>query len=164
MKLDNLHKLLIHELKDIYSAETQLLKAIPVMADAANDPDLEKAFRKHLEETEGQVKRLETVFESLDFQPGGHRCEAMAGLIKEGEEMVKADAEPEVRDAGLIAAAQRVEHYEMAAYGTAVALAEKLSKHDIVETLRKSLEEEGKTDRDLTALAERVINFKAMVA
>lgn len=164
MKLDSLEKLFVHELKDIHSAERQLLKALPVMADAANNSDLKAAFQKHLKETQGQVDRLDTIFAGLDFQPGGHKCAAMAGLIEEGEEMCKADADEHVRDAGLIACAQRVEHYEIAAYGTAVALAEKLGMQDAADLLRKSLEEEGKTDRDLTHLAERIINFEALMA
>lgn len=164
MKLENLEKLFVHELKDLYSAETQLVEALPKMAKAANHAKLKKAFEEHLVETRNHVSRLESIFKGLDFQPGGHRCEAMVGLIKEGEEMVKADAEPEVRDAGLIACAQRVEHYEIAAYGTSVALAMKLGMEEVASTLRETLEEEGKADRDLTHLAELVINFKAMVA
>ncbi|WP_193212904.1 ferritin-like domain-containing protein [Luteolibacter marinus] len=164
MKLENLEKLLVHELKDLHSAEKQMLEALPKMADAATHPDLKKAFRDHLAETKTHVTRLESIFAGLDFQPGGHRCEAMAGLVKEGAGMISADADPTVRDAGLIAAAQRVEHYEIAAYGTAAALATKLGSHEIAATLRKTLEEEGKADRDLTHLAERVINFKALIA
>ncbi|MFC7336808.1 ferritin-like domain-containing protein [Haloferula chungangensis] len=164
MKLENLEKLLVHELKDLHSAETQLVDALPKMAEASEHTDLKKAFRDHLKETEQHVVRLEKIFEGLDFEPGGHRCQAMAGLIKEGEGMISADAEAEVRDAGLIAAAQRVEHYEIAAYGTAVALATKLGKHEIADALRETLEEEGLADRHLTQLAERVINFKAMIA
>lgn len=164
MKLDTLEKLLVHELKDLHSAETQIVEALPKLADAASDAGLKKAFTDHLKETKVHVSRLEKIFKDLDFQPGGHRCEAMAGLVKEGAGMIRADADPEVRDAGLIAAAQRVEHYEIAAYGTAVALATKLGKHEIADTLRETLEEEGKADRDLTHIAERVINFKALIA
>lgn len=164
MKLDTLEKLLVHELKDLHSAERQLVEALPKMAAAAKHPDLTKAFEDHLKETKSHVSRLENIFEGLDFEPGGHRCEAMAGLIKEGEGMISADADSEVRDAGLIACAQRVEHYEIAAYGTSVALATKLGKHEIAESLRTTLEEEGKADRDLTHLAERVVNFKALIA
>lgn len=164
MKLDTLDKLFVHELKDLHSAETQLVNALPKMAQAAKHPDLRKAFQSHLEETKNHVTRLESIFKGLDFQPGGHRCAAMSGLIEEGEEMIKADAADEVRDAGLIACAQRVEHYEIAAYGTSVALAEKLGKHDFAGILRKTLEEEGLADRALTHIAERVVNFKAMIA
>ncbi len=164
MKLESLEKLYVHELKDIHSAERQLLDAIPAMAEASTNDELKAAFKKHLEETRGQIERLDKIFNNLDFQPGGHRCAAMAGLIEEGEEMSKADAEEHVRDAGLIACAQRVEHYEIAAYGTAVALASKLGRQDDVDLLRETLEQEGKTDRDLTALAERIINFEALMA
>lgn len=164
MKLENLEKLLVHELKDLYSAETQLVEALPKMARGAKHADLRKAFEDHLKETENHVTRLEAIFKGLDFQPGGHRCAAMSGLIDECDEMLKAEAAEEVRDAGLIACAQRVEHYEIAAYGTSVALAEKLGKQDIADLLRKTLEEEGKADRDLTHIAERVINFTAMMA
>lgn len=164
MKLESLDKLFVHELKDIHSAERQLLKALPKMAEAASNGDLKAAFQKHLTETEGQIDRLDKIFLGLDFESGGHRCAAMAGLIEEGEEMCKADADEHVRDAGLIACAQRVEHYEIAAYGTAVALAEKLGRQEAADLLRKNLEEEGKTDRDLTHLAERIINFEALMA
>lgn len=164
MKLDTLEKLFVHELKDIHSAEKQLTEALPKMSEAATDTDLKAAFDTHLGETEEQLKRIENIFKKLDFQPGGHKCAAMAGLIEEGDEMCKADAEDEVRDAGLISCAQRVEHYEIAAYGTAVALAEKLGMREEADTLRVTLEEEGKTDRDLTKLADRLINFKALMA
>ena len=164
MKLETLHKLFVHELKDIHSAERQLLDALPKMAEAAKNDDLKAAFNTHLEETKGQIQRLDTIFKGLDFQPGGHKCVAMAGLIEEGEEMCKADAEEHVRDAGLIACAQRVEHYEIAAYGTAVALASKLGMQEAAALLRETLEQEGKTDRDLTHLAEKIINFEALMA
>ncbi len=164
MKLESLEKLFVHELKDIHSAERQLLKAIPAMAEAASNSELKAAFQKHLKETQGQVERLDKIFAGLDFESGGHRCAAMNGLIEEGEEMCKADADDHVRDAGLIACAQRVEHYEIAAYGTAVALAEKLGKQEAANLLRETLEEEGKTDRDLTHLAKRIINFEALMA
>ncbi len=164
MKLDTLHKLFVHELKDIHSAERQLLDALPKMAEAAKNEELKAAFKTHLEETKGQILRLDSIFKELDFQPGGHKCAAMAGLIEEGEEMCKADAEEHVRDSGLIACAQRVEHYEIAAYGTAVALANKLGMRDAAALLRETLEQEGKTDRDLTHLAEKIVNFEALMA
>lgn len=164
MKLDTLEKLLFHELKDLFSAETQLVEALAKMATASHHPELRQAFETHLKETKTHVTRIKSIFEDSPFEPGGHRCVAMEALLEEGEQMIKADAEPEVRDAGLIAAAQRVEHYEIAAYGTAAALATKLGMHDTAATLRETLEEEGKTDRSLTQLAERVINFKAMIA
>lgn len=164
MILENLDKLFAHELKDLYSAENQLLKALPKMEEAANHGDLKAAFQKHLGETKKQVERLTKVFESLEFEPGGHRCRGMEGIIEEGADMITMEADEHVRDAGLIAAAQRIEHYEIAGYGTAVALAEKLGKNEAADLLRASLEEEGRTDRDLTHLAERVINFKALRA
>lgn len=164
MNLENLEKLFVHELKDIYSAESQILKALPKMEKAASDSDLKAAFRKHLEETKEQVARLETIFEKLEYSAGGHKCKGMEGLLEEAQDMIDADADDRVRDAGLISAAHRVEHYEIAAYGTAVAIAEKIGNQGAADLLRKTLEEEGKTDRDLTHLANRVINFKALKA
>lgn len=161
MNLDSLHKLYIHELKDLYSAENQLLDALPKMEAAATDTHLKEAFAKHLAETKVHIQRLENVFKGLDFEPGGHRCNAMEGIISEGEELLKEDIPPRVLDAALIAAAQRVEHYEMAGYGTARAFAEKLGEHEAAEILQLTLDEEGKTNRHLSRLAERSINFLA---
>lgn len=162
MKLDSLHKLYVHELKDLYSDETQLLEAIPKMRDAATAGELKEAFAQHLKETKTHVSRLESIFESLEFEPGGHRCAAMEGLIKEGEGLISGDIEQRVLDAGLIAAAQRVEHYEMAGYGTARAYAEKLGEQEAADTLQLTLNEEGLANQTLTRLAERKINFMAM--
>lgn len=162
MKLDSLHKLYVQELKDLYSAETQLLEAIPKMEAAATDEALKEAFGCHLEETKTHVSRLEAIFKSLDFEPGGHKCAAIEGLIKEGEELIKSDVSSRVLDAALIAAAQRVEHYEMSGYGTARAYAEKLGAHEAADTLQETLDEEGHANRTLTRLAERKINFLAM--
>jgi ferritin-like metal-binding protein YciE len=164
MNLDNLKKLYVHELKDLYSAEKQILDALPKMIKAANDADLKKAFQDHLAETERQVKRLETIFEGLEFKPSGHHCEGMEGLIKEGSAMISAVAAEEVRDAGLIAAAQRVEHYEIAGYGTARTYAEKLGDYPSADLLQESLNEEAQADQKLSRLAIRKINFEAMVA
>lgn len=164
MKLDSLTKLFIHELKDLYSAETQLIEAIPKMEKAATDAELKTAFKEHLAETKKQADRLEKILKSLDAKPGGSKCAGMEGLIEEGAHMIEAEADPRVRDAGLIAAAQRVEHYEMAGYGTARAYAEKLGEYDAVKLLTQTLEEEGATDRKLTQLAERSINFAAFTA
>ena len=164
MILDSLEKLYVEQLKDLYSAEGQILDALPKMRDAATDPGLKKAFGDHLEETKTHRSRIEKVFETLDYEPGGVRCEAAAGLIEEGEEVIKADAVDTVRDAALVAAAQRVEHYEMAGYGTVVAMAKKLGKYDHAEILQETLEEEGLADRKLSHLAERSINFAAMNA
>lgn len=162
MKMDSLEKLFVHELKDLYSAESQILEALPKMAEAASDKDLKQAFQHHLKETQQQVSRLESIFKQLDYQPGGHKCAAMEGLITEGEELLKSDIEPHVLDAALIAAAQRVEHYEMAGYGTARAYAEKLGNHSAADTLQETLNEEGQANQKLTRLAERSINFFAM--
>ena len=166
MKLDSLRKLFVHELKDLYSAENQLVDALPKMAKAASDEQLKEAFHEHLKETRGQIKRLEKIFSTLEFEPGGQRGDAMEGLIEEGEEILKEkdEMEPAVLDAALIAAAQRVEHYEMAGYGTARTYAEKLGEKEAADLLRETLEEEGAADRKLTKLAERSINFEAMAS
>ncbi|MBL9157653.1 MAG: ferritin-like domain-containing protein [Verrucomicrobiales bacterium] len=164
MKLDTLEKLLIHELKDLASAEAQLIDALPKMARAAHHPELREAFENHHRETRTHLDRLHTLFEGTAFSPGGHRCVAMAGLIDEAGQMIRGDAEDEVRDAGLVAAAQKIEHYEIAGYGTVAALADKLGMQEIAATLRETLEEEALADRTLTRLAERVLNFKAMIS
>ncbi|MEZ6132750.1 MAG: ferritin-like domain-containing protein [Planctomycetaceae bacterium] len=164
MKLDSLEKLFVQELKDLYSAETQLVKAIPRMESAATDRGLKDAFAHHLKETEAHVHRLKSIFDGMNFEPGGHRCAAMEGILKEGEELINNGAEPKVLDAALIAAAQRVEHYEMAGYGTARAYAEKLGHHETADVLQQTLEEEGNANRALTRLAERSINALAMFA
>ncbi len=161
MKKENLHKLFVHELKDLYNAENQLTDALPKMAEKAGDADLKKAFTDHLEETRGQIRRLETIFEDLDFEPGGSHCAGMEGLLKEGKDAMKVK-DPDVRDAALIAAAQRVEHYEIAGYGVASSYAEKLGNRKAANLLYETLEQEGKADRLLSRLAERSINFEAM--
>ena len=162
MKLDNLHKLYVQELKDLYSAETQLLEALPKMESASTDSGLKEAFRTHLQETREHVNRLETIFRELEFEHGGHKCAAMEGLIKAWEEIVKGDIPSKVRNAALVGAAQRVEHYEMAGYGTARAYAEKLGEHKAADVLQKTLNEEGHANQHLTRLAERSLNFLAM--
>lgn len=164
MSLENLHDLFIHELKDLYSAEKQLLKALPKMAKAATDETLSGAFKSHLEETQGHVDRLERIFELLEASPRGSKCDAMEGLIKEGDKMMKEDASPEVMDAGLICAAQRVEHYEIAAYGCAHAFAVKMNHRDIAQMLEQTLDEESAADEKLTEIAENSVNDKAMEA
>ncbi|MAT68786.1 MAG: hypothetical protein CMJ58_04615 [Planctomycetaceae bacterium] len=164
MNLDSLEKLYVHELKDLYSAESQLLDALPKMAEAAHDDTLKQAFESHLQETREHRSRLEQIFKSLEFQPGGHKCAAMEGLIKEGSELLEQETEPQVLDAALIAAAQRVEHYEMAGYGSACAYAEKLGKYDHADILQKTLDEEGAADRKLSRIAHRAVNFKALTA
>lgn len=162
MKLDSLQKLLVHELKDLHSAETQILEALPKMEQAATDKGLKQAFADHHKQTTQHVNRLEKIFKAMEFEPGGHKCKAMAGLLAEGEELLKADISPRVLDAALVAAAQRVEHYEMAGYGTARTYAEKLGNYDAANLLQETLDEEGTTNRNLTRLAERSINFAAM--
>ena len=164
IKLDDLRKVFVHQLKDIYSAEHQLIQALPKMATGATSPDLEKAIRHHLTETRQQAKRIEQIFAGLEFQPGGHRCKAMEGLIEEGTEILKEDADPDARDAAIIGAAQKVEHYEIATYGTLRAYAKLLGMPEAVELLSASLEEERNADINLTTLAEGSINQLAMQA
>jgi len=161
MKLQTLQDLLVHELKDLYSAETQLVKALPKMVKAATNEDLKTGFEDHLEETRNHVTRLEEAARTLGCKLTGHRCKAMEGLIEEGAELISEDAEDMVRDAGLIGAAQRVEHYEMAGYGTARALAECLGFGDVVRLLNETLDEERAADEKLTELAETTINVEA---
>jgi ferritin-like metal-binding protein YciE len=151
---DSLEDLYVTELRDLYSAETQLLKALPKMAKAASSPKLTKAFEKHLKQTEKQVERLEKIFGELGQKPGGHTCQAMKGLIAEGQEVAKAKGDSAVKDAALIGAAQRVEHYEIAGYGTTRTFATHLGKKSHVKLLQKTLDEEGQTNKDLTAIAE----------
>lgn len=157
----NLKDLFEHQLKDLYSAETQLSKALPKMKENANDDKLKKAFETHLKETEGHVIRLEEVCSKLGIKPTGETCKAMEGLVKEAESFLKEDTEKDVRDAGLIAEAQRVEHYEISGYGTAVRYAKELGHDDIAATLKKTLDEEYHADDLLTELAEERVNRKA---
>ena len=164
MELDTLRKLYIDELKDLYSAEKQLLKALPKMARAATSPELKEAFETHLEQTRGQVERLDRVFETLEASPRGKKCVGMEGLIEEANELIGEDPEPEVLDAGLISKAQHVEHYEIAGYGTVRAYAELLGEEEQAALLQETLDEEGETDKLLTALAEGAINLQAAMA
>jgi ferritin-like metal-binding protein YciE len=164
LKLESVEDLFLAELRDLYDAENQLLKALPKLADAATAPALKMAFSQHLEETKGHVGRLDRVFRELDAKPSGETCEAMKGLVKEGEEFIQAKGEPTVRDAGLIGAAQRVEHYEIAGYGTARTLAKRLGHQEIATILQQTLEEEGEADRKLTAVAENEVNVRATSA
>lgn len=158
---NNLNELFINELRDLYSAESQLIQALPKMAEAASDPRLKSAFESHLRETEEQARRLEEIFSGLGEKPTGETCKAMEGLVKESSEYVKAGGNPDVRDAGLIGAAQRVEHYEMAGYGTARALASRLGLSDISQVLQKTLDEEAAADFKLTEIAEGEVNANA---
>ena len=160
-KLSSLDDLLVHELQDIYHAEGQILKALPKMIKAASHPDLQSAFEEHLQQTEGQVKRLEQVFKLLGVPVKGKKCDGMAGLIEEGKKVMEQDAEPTVLDAALIAAAQKVEHYEIASYGCVCTYAEMLGYDQVHDLLGQNLDEEETTDQKLTALAESVINRDA---
>ncbi|MCB9128448.1 MAG: ferritin-like domain-containing protein [Ardenticatenales bacterium] len=161
MKITDLHTLLVHELKDLYSAENQLKKALPKMRDAASNEELTQAFSDHLDRTEEHIERLEEVFERLEYKAGGHHCKGMAGLIEEAEGMIAEDAPANVKDAGLIAMAQRCEHYEIAAYGCARTFARQLGMTDVAEMLQKTLDEEGNADELLTRIAEYKINLSA---
>jgi ferritin-like metal-binding protein YciE len=163
MQLGSLHDLYVDELKDLYNAENQLLKALPKMAKAASAPELRTAFEDHLEETQGQVQRLERIFKKLDASPKGKKCKAMEGLIEEGKEVMD-KAQPPVLDAALIAAAQRVEHYEMAGYGCVRTFARLLGYEDAAELLQETLDEERAADKKLTELAETIINVEANAA
>jgi ferritin-like metal-binding protein YciE len=149
-------ELYIDELRDIYSAETQLVKALPKMAKAAESDELRSGFEEHLEQTKGHVSRLEQIFDALGEKPTGKKCEGMAGLIKEGGEAAQEDYEGDVKDSALIGAAQRVEHYEIAAYGTVRAMAEKLGEDDAVELLSQTLQEEKDTDVKLSDLSDKM--------
>jgi ferritin-like metal-binding protein YciE len=160
-KLNSLDDLLVHELQDIYNAENQILKALPRMIKAASHPELQSAFEEHLEQTEGQVERLDQVFKLLGVPAKGKKCEGMAGLIEEGKKVMEEDAEPSVMDAALIAAAQKVEHYEIASYGCVCTYAEMLGYDQVHDLLGQNLEEEEVTDEKLTELAESVINIEA---
>jgi ferritin-like metal-binding protein YciE len=161
MELETLKDLYIHELKDLYSAEKQLTKALPKMAKAATSDRLADGFRTHLDQTEEHVNRLEKILESQNASTRGAKCKGMEGLIEEGEEMIKQDAEDDVRDAGLISAAQRVEHYEIAGYGCARTYAELLGDTEGARLLQQTLDEEGATNKKLTELAKTLINIRA---
>lgn len=162
MALKTLDDLLVKEMKDLYSAEHQILNALPKMADAASSPMLKKAFEEHQETTRGQAQRLERAFEKLGVQPEEVMCKGMQGLIEEGEEVIEAEADPDVRDAALIGAAQRVEHYEISAYGTARTFAETTGKHEVASLLQETLDEESQTNERLTRIAEGSLNPKAV--
>jgi ferritin-like metal-binding protein YciE len=153
MKLDSLENLFVHELKDLLSAEKQLVKALPKMAKGANSPALQSAIKEHLEQTKEHVERLEKIFGLLGKAPRAEHCKAMEGLVEEGADLLAEEGAPTVKDAALIGAAQRVEHYEIAAYGTTRTLAELLGHHDAVKLLQLTLDEEKETDEKLTELA-----------
>ena len=156
MPNEGLKELYIDELKDLYNAENQLVKALPKMAKAASSQELRAGFEQHLEQTKGHVQRLEQIFEMLDESPKGKKCKGMEGLVEEGSEIMKEDFEGALLDAALIGAAQRVEHYEIAAYGTVRAFAEELGESEHASLLSETLEEEKETDDKLTELAKQV--------
>ncbi len=159
-----LEVLLVDELKDIYSAENQILKALPKMVKGASSPELKRAFERHLEETRRQVERLDQIGQALDIKLTGKKCKGMEGLIEEGKEIMEEDLDENAIDAGLIGAAQKVEHYEIAAYGTARTHATLLGYTKIARLLQQTLNEEGATDKKLSQLAESIINAEALHA
>jgi len=159
--MKSLRELYVEELKDLYNAEQQILKALPKMMRAASDRELQRAFAQHEKQTQRQVKRLDRIFRQLGESPRGKKCKGMEGLLEEGKELMQERPEPEVLDAGLISAAQRVEHYEIAGYGTVRAYAQLLGEEEHASLLQETLDEEGETDKKLTALAESSINIEA---
>jgi ferritin-like metal-binding protein YciE len=161
MKIKTVNDLFADMIKDLYSAESQLVKALPKMAKKASTPELKKGFEKHLEQTIAQKDRLEKIADILDITPKGKKCMAMEGLIEEAEDMISEIKDPDVLDAGLIAAAQKVEHYEIASYGTAATFAKMLTNNEILNLLLQTLEEEKSTDAKLTEVAESLVNEKA---
>ena len=161
MKIKTLRDLFIHELRDLFSAEKQILKALPKMAKAANNEELKESFEHHQRQTEEHVERLEQIFDGLDISSRSEKCAAMEGLLEEVQMLLKEEMPPEILDAALIAAAQRVEHYEIAAYGSARTFAEVLDADEALDLLEQTLEEEKETDVKLTELAEEVVNVEA---
>ena len=163
MEMETLKDLYVEELKDLYSAENQIIKALPKMIKAASHEELKQAFSRHLQETEIHAQRLEEVCDELGVSPKGKKCVGMEGLLKEGSELIKEQPEPDVLDAGLIAAAQHVEHYEMAGYGCVRTYARQLGYDNQAQLLQTPLDEEGDTDKLLTEIAESSINIEAEV-
>ena len=161
MKLDTLEQLYISELRDLYSAENQLLKSLPKMAEGASSNELKDAFEKHLKQTRGHVERLEKIFQELDENPKGKTCHAMKGLIEEGSEILEEDGEDSVLDAGIIVAAQKVEHYEIASYGSVRTFANLLGEEEAAGLLQSTLDEEEEANELLNRLAEEVVNEDA---
>ena len=161
MEMSNLQELLVENLKDLYSAETQLLKALPKVAKKVENAQLRQALEMHVKETEGQVDRLEQIFSKLGEKPTGKKCKGMEGLIEEAKEMMGEDADPDVMDAGLIVDCQKVEHYEIAGYGSAVTFAKLLGDNESARLLAQTLDEEERADKKLTQIAESSINVEA---
>ncbi len=164
LKFDSLESLFHEQLQDLYDAEQRLTQALPKMAEAAHSPTLKAAFQHHLRETQNQVTRLERVFQMMNWPAKSQTCYAMKGLVEEGQEMISATGNPDVKDAALIAAAQRVEHYEMAGYGSARAFAQRLGRRDAVQLLQETLNEEEAADKKLTQIAEQSVNPQAAMA
>ena len=162
MELETLQDLYVEELRDLYSAENQILKALPKMIKSASSRELQRAFTQHQKVTERQVQRLERIFKDLGVSPRGKKCHGMEGLIKEAQELIKEKPDEDVLDAGLISAAQHVEHYEMAGYGTVRTYAQTLGQDRHAELLQQTLDEEGEADKLLTQIAESSINVEAM--
>lgn len=160
-EFQDLNDLFCHQLGDLYDAENRLTEALPKMAEAASDPQLQQAFKSHLGETHRHVERLEEVFRTIGKDPKRETCPAMKGLLKEGEDAISATGNDSVRDAALIAAAQRVEHYEMAGYGTLRAFANRLGMSDVARLLQQTLDEENAADQKLTQIAESSVNDAA---
>ncbi len=161
MKITSLEDLMIEQLRDLYSAETQLVKALPKMAKSATSAELRAGFQEHLEQTKGHVQRLEQIFDQLGAKAKGKKCAAMEGLVEEGKELMDEDIAGAVLDAGLICAAQKVEHYEIASYGCVVTWARQLDEEEIADLLQKTLDEEKETNERLTQLAESTVNAEA---
>jgi ferritin-like metal-binding protein YciE len=161
-KFDNFEDLFIHQIEDLYDAERQLTEALPQMESSATSPQLKSAFRAHLAETKNHANRLEQVMRMLGRQHSGVSCAAMKGLIKEGEEVSKAKGNPAIKDAALIAAAQRVEHYEISGYGTARTFAQRIGREDAAKLLQQTLDEEKVADQKLTNIAEESVNAQAV--
>jgi ferritin-like metal-binding protein YciE len=159
--LNTFDELFVEQLEDLYDAEKRLTKALPLMAGAAHSSSLKSAFQEHLRQTEGHVSRLDQVFKLMGKSAKSKTCQAMKGLVEEGQEAVNAKGDPDVKDAALIAAAQRVEHYEIAGYGTVRTFAQRLGKQEVARLLQQTLDEEAATDKKLTGLAEQAINPKA---
>ena len=163
MALESLQELYLEQLRDLHSAERQIIEALPKMIEKASHPELRRGFELHLRQTEEQLRRLEQIGKRIGQDLSGHKCKGMEGLLEEGEELMEERADSDVLDAALIAAAQRVEHYEMAGYGCARTYARLLGLEDDARTLQQTLDEEGETDHKLTELAERVINIEALM-
>jgi ferritin-like metal-binding protein YciE len=161
-EFNSLEDLFVEQIKDLYDAENRIIKALPKMSGAAHSAVLKRAFDQHLAQTRHHVERLESVFAALNMTPEGETCDAMKGLLSEAEEMIDAKGDPTVKDAALIAAAQRVEHYEIAAYGTARSLAQHLGQSESANLLQATLDEEKQTDKKLTEIAENEVNVHAV--